>query len=195
MAEFDLTADHLLPDAKAALSKRSVAAAIAGNVLEFYDFTTYSFFAVMIGQAYFPSKDPFVSLMLSIAAFGVGFVTRPIGGILIGAYADRAGRKPAMMLTVVLMAIGMLIIALTPSYATIGVAAPIVVVLARLIQGFALGGEVGPATSFLIEAAPSNERGLYASWQLERSGLRCRCRCLTRPCTPGAGASRSWPEF
>jgi MFS family permease len=171
MAEFHLTADHLLPDAKAALSKRSVAAAIAGNVLEFYDFTTYSFFAVMIGQAYFPSKDPFVSLMLSIAAFGVGFVTRPIGGILIGAYADRAGRKPAMMLTVVLMAIGMLIIALTPSYATIGVAAPIVVVLARLIQGFALGGEVGPATSFLIEAAPSNERGFYASWQLASQGL------------------------
>jgi MFS family permease len=172
MAEFQLAEDHLSGGASAvALSKKSVAAAIAGNVLEFYDFTTYSFFAVMIGQAYFPSKDPFVSLMLSIAAFGVGFVTRPVGGILIGAYADRAGRKPAMMLTVILMAIGMLIIALTPSYASIGVAAPIVVVLARLIQGFALGGEVGPATSFLIEAAPSNERGLYASWQLASQGV------------------------
>lgn len=171
MAELNLTADSLAPGAKAELSKKNVAAAIAGNVLEFYDFTTYSFFAVMIGQAYFPSKDPFVSLMLSIAAFGVGFVTRPVGGVLIGAYADRAGRKPAMMLTVVLMAIGMLIIALTPSYASIGIAAPIIVVFARLIQGFALGGEVGPATSFLIEAAPPNERGLYASWQLASQGL------------------------
>jgi MFS family permease len=96
---------------------------------------------------------------------------RPVGGVLIGAYADRAGRKPAMMLTVVLMAIGMLVIALTPPYATIGVWAPIVVVLARLIQGFALGGEVGPATSFLIEAAPPNQRGLYASWQSASQAL------------------------
>ena len=171
MTDLDLTADHLLRDATATLSKKSVAAAIAGNVLEFYDFTTYSFFAVMIGQNYFPSKDPFISLMLSVAGFGVGFVTRPIGGIVIGAYADRAGRKPAMMLTVALMAIGMLVIALTPPYASIGVIAPIVVVLARLIQGFALGGEVGPATSFLIEAAPPDQRGLYASWQLASQGL------------------------
>jgi MFS family permease len=155
----------------AAISKSSVAAAIAGNVLEFYDFTTYSFFAVMIGQHFFPSKDPFVSLILSIATFGVGFVTRPIGGIVIGAYADRAGRKPAMMLTVALMAFGMLVIALTPSYATIGPIAPVLVVLARLVQGFALGGEVGPATSFLIEAAPPDRRGLYASWQLASQGL------------------------
>lgn len=172
MADIDLRADHSPTAAlKPALSRKSVAAAIAGNVLEFYDFTTYSFFAVMIGQAYFPSKDPFISLMLSIAGFGVGFVTRPIGGIVIGAYADRAGRKPAMMLTVALMAVGMLVIALTPPYSSIGLAAPIVVVLARLIQGFALGGEVGPATSFLIEAAPQEQRGLYASWQLASQGL------------------------
>jgi MFS family permease len=163
-----------LPTAAAApigISKVSVAAAIAGNVLEFYDFTTYTFFAVMIGQHFFPSKDPFVSLILSIATFGVGFVTRPIGGIVIGALADRAGRKPAMMLTVALMAVGMLVIALTPSYATIGPIAPVLVVLARLVQGFALGGEVGPASSFLIEASPPGQRGLYASWQLASQGL------------------------
>jgi MFS family permease len=153
------------------ISKVSVAAAVAGNVLEFYDFTTYTFFAVMIGQHFFPSKDPFISLILSIATFGVGFVTRPIGGIVIGALADRAGRKPAMMLTVALMAVGMLVIALTPSYATIGPIAPILVVLARLVQGFALGGEVGPASSFLIEASPPHQRGLYASWQLASQGL------------------------
>jgi MFS family permease len=153
------------------LTKTNVAAVIAGNVLEFYDFTTYTFFAAMIGAHYFPSKDPFISLMASLATFGVGFAMRPIGGILIGAYADRAGRKPAMMLTVILMAIGMTAIALTPSYASIGPLAPILVVMGRLVQGFALGGEVGPATSFLIEAAPPNERGFYASWQLGSQGL------------------------
>jgi MFS family permease len=163
--------EALLRAPKVVASKSSVAAAVAGNVLEFYDFTTYSFFAVMIGAHYFPNKDPFISLMLSVASFGVGFITRPLGGILIGAYADRAGRKPAMMLTVGLMAVGMLVIALTPSYSTIGLAAPVLVVLARLIQGFALGGEVGPSTSFLVEAAPPNQRGLYASWQLASQGL------------------------
>jgi MFS family permease len=161
----------LAPARTQPLSRTSIIAAVAGNVLEFYDFTTYTFFAVMIGEHFFPSKDPFISLILSIATFGVGFITRPIGGIVIGAYADRAGRKPAMMLTVALMAVGMLVVALTPSYATIGPLAPILVVLARLVQGFALGGEVGPATSFLIEAAPPGERGLYASWQLASQGL------------------------
>jgi MFS family permease len=144
---------------------------VTGNVLEFYDFTTYAFFAVMIGKQFFPATDPLISLLLSVATFGVGFVTRPLGGIIIGAYGDRAGRKPAMMLTVLLMAVGMLMLALTPSYAAIGPIAPVLVVTARLIQGFALGGEVGPATSFLIEAAPPEERGFYASWQLASQGL------------------------
>jgi MFS family permease len=149
----------------------SIAAAVTGNVLEFYDFTTYAFFAVMIGRQFFPVHDPLMSLLLSVATFGVGFITRPLGGVLIGAYGDRAGRKPAMMLTVLLMAVGMLILALTPSYAAIGPIAPILVVLARLIQGFALGGEVGPATSYLIEVAPPAERGFYASWQLASQGV------------------------
>jgi MFS family permease len=155
----------------ARISRAGVAGAIAGNVLEFYDFVTYTFFAVAIGEQFFPSKDPFVSLMLSVATFGVGFVTRPIGGLVIGAYADRAGRKPAMMLTVALMAAGMLLVALTPPYATIGLVAPVLVVLARLVQGFALGGEVGPATAFLLEAAPADRRGFYGSWQIASQGL------------------------
>ena len=155
----------------ARISRAGVAGAIAGNVLEFYDFVTYTFFAVAIGEQFFPSKDPFVSLMLSVATFGVGFVTRPIGGLVIGAYADRAGRKPAMMLTVALMAAGMLLVALTPPYATIGPVAPVLVVLARLVQGFALGGEVGPATAFLLEAAPADRRGFYGSWQIASQGL------------------------
>jgi MFS family permease len=170
----DTTASLPMPTERAApqpVPIISVAAAVTGNVLEFYDFTTYAFFAVMIGKQFFPATDPLISLLLSVATFGVGFVTRPLGGILIGAYGDRAGRKPAMMLTVALMAVGMLLLALTPSYAAIGPIAPVLVVLARLIQGFALGGEVGPATSFLIEAAPPDQRAFYGSWQIASQGL------------------------
>src|SRR5580700_7699210 len=90
-----------------AIPTSAVVATVLGNALEFYDFTSYAFFAVMIGHAFFPAQDPFISLLLSVAAFGVGFITRPLGGILIGAYADRAGRKPAMMLSITLMAVGM----------------------------------------------------------------------------------------
>ena len=125
-----------------------VAAAVAGNALEFYDFTTYAFFAVYIGETFFPSHDPLMSVLLSVAVFGVGFITRPIGGIVIGAFADRVGRKPAMLLTIALITVGTLGLCLTPSYASIGVAAPIIVVCMRLIQGFALGGEVGPSSSY-----------------------------------------------
>jgi len=153
-----------------AIPTSAVVATVLGNALEFYDFTTYAFFAVMIGRAFFPSQDPFISLLLSVAAFGVGFITRPLGGIVIGAYADRAGRKPAMMLSIGLMAAGMALLAATPAYATIGLAAPFLVVLARLIQGFALGGEVGPSTSYLLEAAPEGKRGQYGAWQIASQG-------------------------
>jgi MFS family permease len=152
------------------ISKRIVAATVAGNALEFYDFVTYAFFAVYIGKAFFPASTPMGSLLLAVAVFGVGFVMRPVGGILIGAYADRAGRKPAMLLTIGLITVGTLGLALTPSYASIGMAAPIIVVLCRLIQGLALGGEVGPSTAFLIESAPASKRGLYGSWQLASQG-------------------------
>ncbi len=153
------------------ITASGVAAAVLGNALEFFDFSSYAYFAVMIGRAFFPAHTPFASLLLSVAAFGVGFVTRPLGGIVIGAYADRAGRKNAMLLTIALMAVGMLVIAATPPYAVIGPAAPVLLVLARLVQGFALGGEVGPATAYLLEAAPSARRGLYASWQFASQGM------------------------
>lgn len=152
-------------------TKRVVMATVAGNALEFYDFTTYAFFAMYIGRTFFPATDPLMSLLLSVAVFGVGFVTRPIGGVLIGAFADRLGRKPAMLLTITLVTVGTLGLALTPSYASIGIAAPIIVVICRLIQGLALGGEVGPSTSFLIEIAPEGQRGLYGSWQLASQGI------------------------
>jgi MFS family permease len=153
------------------LDRRAIAAVILGNALEFYDFTTYSFFAVFIGKAYFPAGDDVTSLLYSVATFGIGFLTRPIGGIVIGAYADRAGRKPAMLLTIALMAVGMLMLAITPSYAAIGYAAPALVVAGRLVQGFALGGEVGPSTAYLLEAAPPSKRGYITSWQLASQGV------------------------
>jgi MFS family permease len=153
------------------VSSKAVAAAVAGNALEFYDFVIYAYFAVYIGHAFFPMGGEFGSLLASVATFGVGFFTRPLGGILIGAFADKAGRRPAMILTVVFITIGTLGLAATPSYATIGVAAPILVVVCRLLQGLAIGGEVGPSTALLIEAAPVTRRGYYASWQIASQGI------------------------
>ena len=143
----------------------AVLGATIGNMLEFYDFVTYSFFATQIGHAFFPARSEFASLLLSLAPVGAGFVTRPIGAIVIGSYSDRAGRRPAMILSFAMMGIAILVLALTPSYDAIGVAAPIVVILARLTQGFSLGGEVGPTTAYLMEAASSQHRGLAVSFQ------------------------------
>jgi MHS family citrate/tricarballylate:H+ symporter-like MFS transporter len=142
-----------------------VVAVFIGNGLEFYDFLSYALFAVYIGRAFFPSTDGALSLLLSLATFGIGFVTRPIGAIVLGTLGDRIGRKPAMLISFMLMGAGMLGLAVTPSYARIGIAAPILAVLFRLIQGFALGGEVGPTTAYMVEAAPPNRRGLYGSMQ------------------------------
>lgn len=147
------------------ISRRHVAAAVIGNALEFYDFVTYAFFAVQLGHTFFPSHDAYASLMLSLGTFGAGFAMRPLGGVLLGRYADKVGRKPAMLLSFGLMGGAILAVALIPSYATIGVAAPLLVVLARMVQGFALGGEVGSSTAYLMEAAPLYQRGFYAAWQ------------------------------
>jgi MFS family permease len=142
-----------------------VVAATIGNVLEFYDFITYAYFSIQIGHAFFPTGNPYSSLMLSLATFGAGFITRPIGGIVIGAYADRVGRRAAMMLSFGMMGGAIVALALIPSYASIGIAAPILAILARLVQGFSLGGEVGPNTAYLLEAAPPERRGYLVSWQ------------------------------
>lgn len=153
------------------LLKRHILAAVIGNALEFYDFTTYAYFAVQIGNAFFPSHDSFMSLMGALITFGAGFVMRPIGGIVIGHYSDRVGRKPAMLLSFALMGAAVLGLAMTPSYATIGIAAPIIVVAIRMVQGFALGGDVGPTTAILLEAAPPARRGLYGALQFSSQGL------------------------
>jgi MFS transporter, MHS family, citrate/tricarballylate:H+ symporter len=153
------------PEPSGPIPIRHVAAVVVGNALEFYDFVTYSFFSLYIGRAFFPSATAAGSLLLSLATFGVGFVMRPVGGIVIGRMGDRRGRRPAMILALMLMGIAITGLALTPSYASIGIAAPILVIVFRLLQGFALGGQVGPATAYMIEAAPPLRRGFYASLQ------------------------------
>jgi MFS family permease len=145
--------------------KRAAFAATIGNMLEFYDFITYSFFAIEIGHTFFPTQSAYASLMLSLATFGAGFVTRPIGGVVLGIYSDRVGRRPAMLLSFALMGAAILAISFTPSYDAIGLAAPIIVVVARMVQGFALGGEVGPTTAYLLEIASPGRRALVVAWQ------------------------------
>jgi MHS family citrate/tricarballylate:H+ symporter-like MFS transporter len=147
------------------LSRGQITAAVIGNALEFYDFTVYTVFAVDIGNAFFPHQTPFVKLMAALLTFGVGFVTRPIGALVIGRIADRVGRRAAMLLSFALMGVGIIGLASTPGYASIGVAAPVLAVVFRMIQGFALGGELGPVMAFLIEASPPAKRGFVGSWQ------------------------------
>ena len=149
-------------EGRPALTKRQVAAVTAGNALEFYDFVTYAFFATQIGRALFPG-DASSKLLLSLATFGVGFLSRPLGGLVIGRMADRTGRKPAMILSFTMMGLSMIGLALTPSYGAIGMAAPVLAVLFRLLQGFAVGGEVGPNIAYLMEAAPRGRRGFFIS--------------------------------
>lgn len=149
---------------------RIIAACTIGNALEFYDFVIYSFFAATIGMLFFPSADPTVQLLLSFATYGVGFFLRPLGGMVLGSYADRKGRKSATILTLFLMALGTAMIGLAPTYETIGILGPVMVVCGRLIQGFSAGGEIGASTTLLAESAPPSERGYFGSWQLASQG-------------------------
>lgn len=152
-------------DGRGRVEPRAIVAATIGNALEFYDFLIYGLFAVQIGRAFFPATNAYVSLMLSLATFGAGFLTRPLGAIVLGAYADKAGRRPAMVLSLTIIGVAMAGLACVPSYAAIGAAAPILAVIARLMQGFSLGGEVGANTAFLVEAAGPDRRAEIVSWQ------------------------------
>jgi MHS family proline/betaine transporter-like MFS transporter len=144
---------------------RTIAAAAIGNLLEAYDFAVYGYFAVIISPLFFPSSNPTASLLLTVATFGVGFLMRPAGAVVLGALADRKGRKLTLSLTILMMAGGTALIGLAPTYAVAGVWAPAIIVLARLIQGFSAGGEVGTATAFLVEHAAPHRKGFFASWQ------------------------------
>jgi len=146
------------------MRRRAILSCVIGNFMELYDFTLYGFFAIFIGHTFFPSTNPVVSLLSSLATFGVGFIMRPIGGLVMGAYADRIGRKGALIITMAMMAIATGMPGITPGYATIGIWAPVILVLCRLAQGFSTGGEWGGAVIFLAEYAPPGRRGFYASW-------------------------------
>lgn len=150
---------------------RLIAACTIGNALEFYDFLIFSFFASILGKVFFPASDPTAQLLFAFATYGVGFFLRPLGGLVLGAYADRYGRRKTTILTLMLMALGTLIIGLAPSYAAAGALGPAIVVLGRLIQGFSAGGEVGASTTLLTESAPPDRRGFFGSWQLASQGL------------------------
>ena len=145
--------------------RRAIIAVTTGNGLEFYDFITYAFFAIQIGRTFFPPELTSHGLMASLITFGLGFLARPLGGYVLGLYADKRGRKPSMLLSMMLMGTGMLILVVTPGYNAIGIAAPIIAVCARMIQGFALGGEVGSATAYLMESSAPEKRALTVSWQ------------------------------
>jgi MHS family citrate/tricarballylate:H+ symporter-like MFS transporter len=157
--------------------QRMIAIAL-GNALEFYDFMIFSFFAVQIGHAFFPEGFAARGLLYTLATFGVGFFMRPLGGIVIGRYGDAKGRKPAMMWSFGLMGVAILGMALTPSYARIGIAAPILLLCFRLLQGFAVGGEVGPITAYAAEAAPSGHRARYVSMLQTGQGIAVLCSGL-----------------
>ncbi len=144
---------------------------VAGNVLEFYDFTLFAFFAPQIGATMFAHGQGTDGLLLALATFAVGFIARPIGAVVIGRYADRRGRKPAMVVSFTLMGAALIVVGLTPPSSMLGVWSAIIIATARLVQGFALGGEVGPTTALLIEAAPNGRRGLYGAWQLASQGI------------------------
>ena len=137
----------------------------SGNFLEMYDFIVYGYYAMYIGKAFFPSSSELASLMLSLMTFGAGYLMRPLGAIVLGAYIDRRGRRQGLIATLALMALGTLTIALTPSYATIGLAAPLIVLAGRLLQGLSAGVELGGVSVYLAEIATPTSRGFFCSWQ------------------------------
>src|SRR5215469_10614420 len=143
----------------------SVVRVSSGNFLEMYDFMVFGYYASAIGNAFFPGGNPFVSLMLSLMTFGVGFLMRPLGAIVLGAYTDRHGRRAGLILTFGLMSIGIISIACVPGYATIGFLAPLLVLTGRLLQGFSAGMELGGVSVYLAEIATPGHKGFYVSWQ------------------------------
>jgi metabolite-proton symporter len=137
----------------------------SGNFIEMYDFIVYGYYATYIAEAFFPLNNHFASLMLSLMTFGAGYLMRPLGALVLGAYIDRQGRRKGLILTLLLMAIGTFSMAVTPGYASIGVAAPLIVVAGRLLQGLSAGVELGGVSVYLSEIATQGNRGFYTSWQ------------------------------
>ncbi|MEQ4531110.1 MAG: tricarballylate/proton symporter TcuC, partial [Mixta sp.] len=144
---------------------KTIFSVTSGNFLEMYDFMVFGYYASAIAKTFFPGDNPFASLMLTLMTFGAGFLMRPLGAIILGAYIDHHGRRKGLLLTLGLMALGTLTIACVPGYATLGVAAPILILLGRLLQGFSAGVELGGVSVYLSEVAPKGRKGFYVSWQ------------------------------
>jgi MFS transporter, MHS family, proline/betaine transporter len=159
-----MPSDHVVEVATERRRAAILAGAI-GNAMEWYDFAVYVYFVPVISQLFFPAKTPVVSLLLTFSVFGVGFVMRPIGSVVFGQYGDRHGRKRALSAVIFLMAISTFVVGCLPTYATVGVFAPLLLVIARLAQGLSGGGEWGGAAAYLVEYAPPRKRGLVGSWQ------------------------------
>lgn len=152
------------------IQRRTVIAATIGNVLEIYDFIIFGIFAVAISKTFFPSGDEYAALMFTFMTFAAGFVVRPIGALVLGQYADKVGRKKALSFTLLLMALGTIVPALCPSYDSIGIAATVILVLGRLLQGFSAGGEIGSNVAMLVENASDRNRALFSSFQQMAQG-------------------------
>jgi MFS transporter, MHS family, proline/betaine transporter len=176
---------------------RGAVASTLGNVLEWYDFVVFGFLSIVIAKQFFPGNSEYASLMLTTATFGAGFVVRPLGGVLLGMYADRKGRKAGLTLVIALMTLAAAMIAFTPGFQQIGLLAPAIVLCARLLQGVSAGGEFGTATAMLIEYAPQRLRNLYGSWQMFAQALGALLAvamgsALTHLFTPQALESWAW---
>jgi MHS family proline/betaine transporter-like MFS transporter len=154
----------------AGAATRLIIAASVGNALEFYEILVYGYFAVIISKVFFPAADEAVSILVTFGTFGISFLARPVGAIFLGAYGDRKGRKRALTLSILLMTIGTGLMTVMPSYGSVGVLAPILVIAARLLQGFSVGGEFASSTAFLVEHRP-DRAGFFASWQWSSQGL------------------------
>jgi MHS family proline/betaine transporter-like MFS transporter len=160
------------------VSRRAIVAALIGNALEWFDLTVYGYLAFIISKLFFPLHNETSSLLVTVATLGVGFVMRPVGALVLGQIGDTHGRRSALSVAILLMTFGTAMIGFAPTYARAGLAGPIIIVVARLIQGFSAGGEMGSATALLIEQAPPNRRGYFASWYQASSGavgLLCSC--------------------
>lgn len=164
---------------------KDIAAVCVGNALEWFEIVVFGYFAGFIAARFFPTEIPTIALLLGFASFGVTFIARPFGAAFLGVYADRFGRRPALQVSVVLMMVASLAIAVLPDYNAIGIAAPVLLVIARMLQGFAIGGEFGSATVYLAEQDPKR-RGFYASFQFASQGLAAALATLTAAILAGS---------
>ena len=189
---------EVAPPSSARASKiRAVVRVASGNFLEMYDFMVFGYYAPSIARAFFPARDEFASLMLSLMTFGAGFLMRPLGAVLLGAYIDHHGRRRGLIVTLALMAVGTLSIALVPGYEALGLAAPLLVVAGRLLQGFSAGAELGGVSVYLSEIASPGNRGFYVSWQSASQQVAVVFAAslgvaLNRLLSPGQMASWGW---